>query len=224
MRPPVRGTATPDDGRRPDELGGGRMLPLIAFRLARRLALLVVLAVLAVVGATAIGVNVVARHDERAPSDALVVLGAAQFDGRPSPVLEARLAHAKRLFDDGVAPRIVTLGGGRPGDRFTEAAAGRRWLADHGVPADKVLALGEGRDTLSSLQALDRTFERRGWRSAVVVTDPLHSLRSRRMSRDLGISAETSPTRSGPGGRGVGARVRYTARETAAYLYYRLVQ
>ncbi|MFN2522030.1 MAG: YdcF family protein, partial [Mycobacteriales bacterium] len=153
------------------------MLP--AFRLARRVAALAVLAVLLVVGGTASRVWWVARGDAHPKSDAIVVLGASQFDGRPSTVFRARLQHARQLYEEGVAPRVVTLGGGAPGDRYTEAAAGARFLADRGV---QTVAVEKGRNTLQSLEALDAEFTKRGWSSAVIVTDPWHSLRSRRMA------------------------------------------
>ncbi len=116
---------------------------------------------------------------------------------------------------------MITVGGGAPGDRFTEAQAGERYLTSHGVDRKRILAVGEGRDTLQSLQALSRTMDERGWKSVVLVTDPWHSLRSRRMADDLGLDAVTSPTRSGPSVRSRSTEVRYIARETAAYLYYR---
>ena len=115
--------------------------------------------------------------------------------------------------------RVVILGGRAAGDRFTEAEAGARFLSERGV---ETVAVGEGRNTLQSLKALDAEFDRRGWRSAVLVTDPWHSLRSRRMATDLGIDAVTSPTRTGPAVRTRAVEVRYIARETAAYLYYRV--
>jgi uncharacterized SAM-binding protein YcdF (DUF218 family) len=150
----------------------------------------------------------------------ILVLGASQFDGRPSKVFQARLDHAVTLFEQGVAPRVVTVGGGRPGDRFTEAEAGARYLREHGVTS--VVAVGTGSNTLTSLQAVDREFSKRGWHSAVIVTDPWHCLRSRRMAQDLGLEAHTSPVRSGPAVRTRGTEVRYITRESAAYLYYRV--
>jgi len=193
---------------------------LLLSKAVRRLVALVVLGVLVVVGGTAARVWAVARQDDRARSDVIAVLGASQFDGRPSAVFQSRLDHAKTLFDAGVAPRVVTLGGSAPGDRFTEAGAGKTYLEDHGVGS--VVAVGLGRDTLQSLRALDATMVQQGWRTAVLVTDPWHSLRSRRMATDLGIAAVTSPTRRGPSVRTRGTELRYIARETAAYLYYRL--
>ncbi len=181
-----------------------------------------VAAILLVLGLTAWRVWEVARTDARPRSDAIVVMGASQFDGRPSEVFRFRLAHAKALYDEKVAGRIVTVGAGQPGDRFTEAAAGARWLADHGVPASSLVPVPVGGDTLESLQAAARTFSARGWRSAVIVTDPWHSLRARRMASDLGIRAATSPVRSGPAVHTRSTEARYIARETVAYLYYRL--
>jgi uncharacterized SAM-binding protein YcdF (DUF218 family) len=191
----------------------------LLFRWARRLVLAVVLALLVVVLGTATHVWLVARQDDRPHSDAIIVLGASQFNGRPSEVFRARLDHAKELFDAGVAPRVITVGGGAPGDRTTEADAGAKYLAAKGV---RVVAVPEGRDTLQSLKAAGAEFRRRKWTTAVVVTDPWHSLRSRRMAQDQGIDAVTSPARSGPAVRSRGTEARYVARETAAYLYYRL--
>lgn len=183
----------------------------------RRLIAAVVLTVLGIIVWTAGQVWWTARQDHHPRSDAIVVLGASQFNGRPSAVFKARLDHAKRLYDEGVAPRIVTLGGGAPGDRVTEAQAGAAYLRDRG--AEDVVPIGIGRDTLQSLRALDA--ERR-WQSVVIVTDPWHSLRARRMARDLGLRAETSPARSGPAVATRETQARYVARETAAYLYYRV--
>lgn len=194
---------------------------MLASRLLRRAVLAVLLLALLVVGGTAGSIWWTARGDDRTPTDAIVVLGASQFDGRPSSVLEARLEHAKTLFEEGVAPVVVTAGGGRPGDRFTEAQAGADYLEERGVL--DVVAVGEGSNTLQSLEAVARLFDERGWSSATVVTDPWHSLRSRTMARDVGIDARTSPTRAGPSVRTRGTQVRYILRETGALLYYRLL-
>jgi uncharacterized SAM-binding protein YcdF (DUF218 family) len=193
-----------------------------AVGLLARLVLAVGLAAALVIGSTVLRIWQVARQDARPASDAIVVLGSAQYDGRPSDVLRARLEHALTLFRAGVAPRIVTVGGSRPGDRFTEAGSGRRWLVAQGVAAGAVLAVERGDDTLQSMQALGVEFGRRGWHSAVLVTDPWHALRSERMAHDSGIAAVTSPTRSGPVVRTRQTEVRYIARETGALLYYRV--
>ena len=162
-----------------------------------------------------------ARDDDRRVSDAIVVLGAAQFDGRPSSVFTARLVHARDLWRDDVAPRIITVGGSLPGDRFTEAAAGKRWLAENGVPARRVVAVGTGDDTLTSVTAVQERMQRRGWSTAVIVTDPWHALRTSSMAAARGIDAVVSPTRRGPAVRTRETEVRYILRETLAYLYWK---
>ena len=173
---------------------------------------------------TAFRVWYVARADDRRPVDVVVVLGAAQYDGEPSSVLAARLRHAQALYDDGLAPRIVTVGGGRAGDAYTEAEAGRRYLIGRGVPPEAVVAVGEGSDTLGSLRAADARARQDGWDTALVVSDPWHSLRARTMARDSGLQAWTSPTRPGPVVRTRETQARYIVRETAALLYYTITK
>jgi uncharacterized SAM-binding protein YcdF (DUF218 family) len=164
----------------------------------------------------------VARQDDRRVSDVIVVLGAAQFDGRPSSVFTARLMHARDLYKDNVAPLIVTVGGNRAGDRFTEASAGEHWLAAHGVPASKIVEVPTGKDTLTSVRAVSQKMKQRRWSTAVIVTDPWHSLRTRSMAHDSGIDAVTSPTRQGPAVRTRQTEFRYIFREALGYLYYKL--
>ena len=188
--------------------------------LAWGLAVLVALAVL-LPAAAALRVVTAARQDDRTPTDAVVVLGAAQFDGRPSPVLEARLAHAGELYREGVAPHVVTVGSNQPGDRTTEAAVGTEWLVAAGVPRTDVTAVPVGHDTLSSLTAVAHLMASRGWTSATLVTDPAHEARSLAMARALGISAHGSPTRSGSGSS---LTVEYVVRETEGLLYFWLVE
>jgi uncharacterized SAM-binding protein YcdF (DUF218 family) len=190
-------------------------------RFIRRLVLGVLLVGLLVVGGTSFRVWQVARGDDRAAADAVLVLGAAQYAGTPSKVLEARLRHAKNLYDQGVAPYIVTTGGNQPGDTYTEASAGVRWLTEHGVPEDHVIPVGKGNDTLGSIKAAAEEIHARGWQSVVVVSDPWHSLRARTMAADAGLDAWTSPTHSGPIVQTRQVQIRYILRETAALLYYR---
>lgn len=178
--------------------------------------------VLAVVGVTALRVWQVARVDDQQPVDAVVVLGAAQYNGEPSAVLAARLRHAAQLYADGVAPRIVTVGGGQAGDRYTEAEASRDWLIEQGVTPSAVVAVPEGVDTLGSLRAVAESAREQGWESALLVSDPWHSLRARTMARDAGLEAWTSPTRSGPIVQTRETQARYIYRETGALLFYAL--
>lgn len=190
-------------------------------RFLRRLVLGVLLVGLLVVGGTSFRVWQVARGDDRTPADVVLVLGAAQYAGTPSKVLEARLRHAKNLYDEGVAPYIVTTGGNQPGDTYTEATAGVRWLTRHGVPEDHVIPIGEGNDTLGSIEAAAEEIHSRGWKSVVIVSDPWHSLRARTMASDAGLDAWTSPTHSGPIVQTRQTQIRYILYETAALLYYR---
>jgi uncharacterized SAM-binding protein YcdF (DUF218 family) len=191
-----------------------------------RTALRVVAAVVLLAGLVVVGVGArvwwVARGDDRRPSDAILVLGASQYDGRPSPVFQARLAHAADLWRAKVATHVVTVGGGQPGDRTTEADAGKAWLVSHGVPADRVVAVPTGSNTLESVRAAEKAMSAQSWKTAVVVTDPWHSLRARTMAHDAGIDAVTSPARSGPAVRTRAVELRYIGRETGAYLSYKL--
>jgi len=180
-----------------------------------------VLAVALLVCSTALAIWWTARQDSRPTSDAIVVLGSAQYNGVPSSIFEARLEHALQLYEDGVAPVVVTVGGKKAGDQFTEAEAGRDYLANAGIPDDALLAVPEGVDTLESMQLVGDAFRERGWTSAVLVTDPWHAMRAERMAEDSGIGGESSPTRQGPALQPRAKQFRYILRETAAYLLYR---
>jgi len=164
----------------------------------------------------------VGREDHRPHSDVLVVLGASQYDGRPSAIFAARLDHAAQLYRAGVAREVITVGGSQPGDRFTEGEAGAAYLRRQGIPADRVMVVPQGSDTLGSLTAVAGVMDSRDWRTAVVVTDPWHSLRSRAMARDLGLDATTSPVTTGPAVRGIGTQVHYIVREGIGYRWYQL--
>jgi uncharacterized SAM-binding protein YcdF (DUF218 family) len=163
-----------------------------------------------------------ARQEDRRASDAIIVLGAAQYGGRPSPVLEARLRKAQTLWDDGVAPVVVTVGGGAPGDDTTEAEAGRDWLTANGMPADAVVAVAEGNNTQSSLEAVGEVFDDRDWVTAVLVTDPWHTFRSKALADAAGIDAVAAPARSGPAVQTRETQLRYIVRESLAYYRWRL--
>jgi uncharacterized SAM-binding protein YcdF (DUF218 family) len=136
------------------------------------------------------------RRDERPRSDAIVVMGAAQWDGRPSPVLKARLDHALELYRAGVAPTVVVTGGKLPGDRFTEADVSAGYLVDNGVPQDAVVALADGSTSWQELQLVavrlrGRTNVARP--SVVLVSDPYHQRRIVGMAGELGLQAHSSP-------------------------------
>ena len=158
--------------------------------------------------------------DEERPADAIVVLGAAQYDGRPSPVFRARLDHAVALYHEGVARYLVVTGGSRPGDRTTEAAAARAYAMAKGVPAASIIGEDEASNTLESLQAVRRELHARGLRSAVFVSDPTHMLRVVRIATDLGIDAYGSPTRTSPVQADPLLRARATLHELGALAVY----
>jgi uncharacterized SAM-binding protein YcdF (DUF218 family) len=181
-----------------------------------------VLAALLLVASTAAAIWWTARQDSRPQSDAIVVLGSAQYNGVPSSIFEARLEHALSLWEDGVAPVVVTVGGKAAGDQFTEAEAGRDYMLEAGIPAESLLPVQEGVDTLESMRAVGAAFAERGWSDAVLVTDPWHAMRAERMAEDAGIAAESSPTRQGPAVQTRNTQFRYILRETAAYLLYRV--
>ncbi|GAA3560804.1 YdcF family protein [Amycolatopsis ultiminotia] len=191
---------------------------------ARRIVFGVVLGLVALVGGTAFRVWQVARDNDRDSADVIVVLGAAQYNGKPSDIFTARLEKARQLYDEGVAKTVITAGGKKAADNFTEAQAGARWLTGHGVPASATLPVGEGNDTLRSLRAVADQVNAHGWRSAVLVSDPWHSFRSRTMARDLGMDAWTAPTHSGPIVQERATQVRYISRETGALLFYELTK
>lgn len=191
-------------------------------RLTFAAAIVAGLLALVVVGGTAFRVWQVARTTDLTSADAIVVLGAAQYDGVPTPVFEARLEQALKLYRAGVAPTIITVGGRQPGDVFTEASAGRNYLASSGVPGENLLPVETGSDTLQSMRAVHNAMLDRGMRTAVLVSDPWHSLRARTMARDVGIEAWAAPTRQGPAVFTRESQFNAVTRETGALLWYRL--
>jgi uncharacterized SAM-binding protein YcdF (DUF218 family) len=138
------------------------------------------------------------RADQARPVDAIVVLGAAQYDGRPSPQLAARLDHALELYQQGYSPRVFLTGGKQPLDRFTEAQSEARYLEDRGVPASAMLREDEGRTSWESLSAVARTMSAQGLHSVLLVSDPYHADRIKGMAEELGLDAYVSSTRSSP--------------------------
>ncbi len=171
--------------------------PANRWRLVRRV-LAAVVAVLAMYFLTNLWlVFRTGNTDQSRPVDAIVVLGAAQYDGRPSPQLAARLDHVVELWDDGVAPLVVTTGGNRPGDRFTEAQASAEYLEERGVPANAIVQVG-GKNSYDSLVAVRDELRGRDLSGVLLVSDPYHALRTRLISQELGLTAYVSPTRTSP--------------------------
>ena len=186
-------------------------------------ALLLTLAV-AAVAFSAVTVWTEAHHDDASDierAEAIVVLGAAQYDGTPSPVFEGRLDHAALLFEQGRADLVFLLGANRPGDRTTEAEAGRAYLVERGVPSSALVAIPEGTTSYTSLRAVAAAMRDRGLESAFLVSDPWHNARIQRMSADLGIEGHASATWTSAA-RTEETRLSGYVRETFAYLYYRV--
>lgn len=153
------------------------------------------------------------RLDEHAVADAIVVLGAAQYNGRPSPVLKARLDHALELYREGLAPRLVVTGGIGSGDRVSEATVSRNYLRALGVPDSALVVRPDGRTTEESMRSVGEWMAEHQLDTALLVSDPFHMARLRLESRRARIMAHTSPTRTSPIVPGSRREVGYLALE-----------
>lgn len=189
-------------------------------RALARLVIAGLIAGVAIGGYTAYRIWDQGTRDERPPTDAIVVMGAAQYDGRPSPVFAARLDHAIELFHAGIAPRLIVTGGKREGDRTTEAASARRYAIEHGVPEEAILSEDTSRTTLQSIRRVAALMRGQGIGSAVFVSDPSHMLRVLRMASDEGISGHGSPTRTSPLERDAVAHLDAIVHELGALAIY----
>lgn len=136
--------------------------------------------------------------DQARPAGSIVVLGAAQYDGKPSPVLKARLDHGIDLWNRRMGQVLVLTGGQGSGDTTSEAAVGRAYARKQGVPDSVILLENKGRTTRESMLAVADTLGKRGIKSAILVSDPFHMLRLWIMGRRFGLTAYTSPTRTSP--------------------------
>ncbi|HST60693.1 MAG TPA: YdcF family protein [Longimicrobium sp.] len=154
------------------------------------------------------------RRSETPRSDAIVVLGAAQYDGRPSPVLKARLDHAVSLYERGVAPVIIMTGGQAPGDTVSEAVVSRRYAVRQGVPAAAILTERGGMTTVESMKSVGRLMRSREMDTAVLVSDPFHMLRLKLLARQVGFRGYTSPTRTSPISRNRSQERKHLIRES----------
>lgn len=182
-------------------------------RVVRALASLVLLGAL-LWGCLVLAVYVFAQRDEAQRADAIVVLGAAQYDGRPSPVLKARLDHAIELYRKGFAPTLIFTGGVGVGDTVSEAEVGRRYATKRGVPNDSTLVEPVGLSSDQSMTTAARLMRSRGFQSAVLVSDPFHMLRLRILAARLGLTAHSSPTRTSPIGHNSNEEWKHILRES----------
>jgi uncharacterized SAM-binding protein YcdF (DUF218 family) len=166
----------------------------------------------------------VGKSNQARAVDAIVVLGVAQYDGRPSPQLQARLDHALALWQEGLSPLVITTGGNQPGDRFTEAETSANYLIKgsliSAVPTESIVQENTGSSTRESLIEVSKIMQARGLHSVLIVTDPYHSLRSRLIAQDLDLVAYVSPTRTSPlrGASAVSRHVREALGIAVAHL------
>lgn len=189
----------------------------LALRLWKRLTSVLATLLLLVVLVPVVKIAWTGYRTDNAKTDAIVVLGAAQFDGTPSPVLQNRLDHALVLYRAGVAPILVTVGGSRPGDRFTEATAGRNYLHAKGVPWERIKAVRSGDDTFNSASAVARWARTQDISTFTVVSDRAHVARASTILQSYGFSVHSSAPQ-----RGAGSAMtwQYVARETAGLLRF----
>jgi uncharacterized SAM-binding protein YcdF (DUF218 family) len=184
------------------------------FLKARQIFGLIVLALILLWVASATMVLVWSSRDEARPAQAIVVLGAAQYAGRPSPVLRARLDHALQLWNRHLSPLLILTGGIGAGDTTSESAVGRNYAKKHGVPDSAIVIENAGRTTSESMRAVAGMLEARGLQTALLVSDPFHMLRLRILARRFGFIPYTSPTRTSPISPNRGQRWKYIFSES----------
>jgi uncharacterized SAM-binding protein YcdF (DUF218 family) len=189
------------------------------FKLIRRVITLILTVVIALPGYAIFMTWNAANNPTIRGAEVIVVPGASQLNGVPGEVLLARLQEAKRLYSLGLAPLIITVGSGAPGDRTTEAASGAYWLRTHGVKKSAVIAIAQGRDTRTQTVAYVAEMKKRKISNVIIATDPYHCNRTITMARDLDAIATCSPVQDGPNSL-KNSRFRYLAREAGAYLAY----
>jgi uncharacterized SAM-binding protein YcdF (DUF218 family) len=184
----------------------------MALTLRTKLTAFVVVLVLLAVGwaAVVVSVAITATHDEATTADAIAILGAAQYNGRPSPVFRARLDHAATLYQQGRAPILLVTGGVGAGDTISEAEVGRRYLVKLGIPEDAVIALPSASNTYTSVRSVAEWFHDKQNRRVLLVSDGFHMLRLKILARRLGLAAFTSPAVASP--------IRANQRLNAGYL------
>ena len=184
------------------------------FRIGWKVALGVFAVLLLYVGGTFWQVWQASREDQAQEAGAIVVMGAAQYNGDPSPVFEARLEHSLELYEQGLSDTVVVTGGRQAGDEFTEASAGEMWLQQHGVPESDLLLEVQGRNSWESLAASARILRDDGIEDVIIVSDPFHAKRLEEIADEVGLDAFISPAQESPVDGA--AELRAMVRETAA--------
>ena len=182
-----------------------------------RIALGLVALIVLYVGVTFVQVWWASRSDDTSTASAIVVMGAAQWNGKPSPVLQGRLDHAVDLYEEGVAPLVVVTGGKQAGDVTTQGASGYLYLREKGLPDEAIKVEVDGRNSFEELSASALILSQAGvGDDVVIVTDPYHALRAGEIAEEVGMHPHVSPTHSSSG-------VRQMARETAAVALGRIM-
>ena len=196
--------------QRPHDIDSGLSVHRRWHRLVLRCAALLFVALVGYYFVSFVQVRSVGASNQARPVDAIVVMGAAQYDGRPSPQLKARLDHVVELWRQGVAQLVVVTGGNQPGDRFTEAEASAKYLIAHGVDPTKIAEEDGGHSSWESLVTVANLLHERNLSSVLLVSDPYHSLRIRLIAQELGLTAYVSPTRTSPvrGGNAIGRQMK----------------
>ncbi|HEY7035037.1 MAG TPA: YdcF family protein [Thermomicrobiales bacterium] len=229
---PIRVQAAYDTWKRPGEattaLGATefavgrrlrhRSLRSEAKRWAVVLAIWLPLTVALLLGSLVAAIYWQARSDQTRPVDAVVVLGAAQYDGRPTPVLQARLDEVLKVYKAGAAQWIVVTGGRQEGDRFTEAEASRNYLVAHGVPERAILLENQGRSSWQSMQGAGRILDGKGAKRILLVSDGFHLFRLKLMARHLGFTAYGAPATDSPIRRDSSLEFDYVVREAGGVI------
>lgn len=189
------------------------------FTLFRRIVTVILTIIIAIPGYALFLTWNAAHHPTIRSAEVIVVPGASQLDGTPGEVLLARLEEAKRLYLLGLAPLIITVGSGAPGDRTTEAASGAYWLRTHGVKRSAIVSLPAGRDTRTQTATYVAEMKKRKISNVIIATDPYHCNRAITMAKDLDAIATCSPVQAGPNSL-ANSGLRYLVREAGAYLAY----
>jgi uncharacterized SAM-binding protein YcdF (DUF218 family) len=183
-------------------------------RLGRRIAAIAIVLLLTAWIGIMVAIVLAGRRDEARPAAAIVVLGAAQYVGRPSPVLRARLDHAILLWQHGMAPQVIFTGGRGEGDTTSEAAVSRRYALRRGVPDSVIVVETIGRTTRESLHGVAELMLDRPSGEVILVSDPFHMLRLSILARRFGLRPIMSPTRTSPISRNRGEAWRYVLGES----------
>ncbi|HTS08231.1 MAG TPA: YdcF family protein [Candidatus Eisenbacteria bacterium] len=184
--------------------------------------LIAILAVLAFFAATAIRITRAASLQEVPHADAIVVFGAAEYSGRPSPVLKARLDHALDLFHRGLAPVVITTGGAAADPKFSEGGVGKDYLMRHGVPERSLIAETQGKDTSQSAERVAVIMRANGLHSCIAVSDAYHVFRIRKLLEHENVGPVFVAPRPDSRPRSAVQRMVAVMRESTSYFLWRL--